>query len=292
VYPANLCYRPSVATIIPTAMALIDVTSSAPARRLPDALTDLREGLAHWELWVMLGWNDIRQRYRRSIVGPFWITISMAAMIGGLGYMYAGLFNQKLDEYLVYLAAGIIVFNFISSVLTDGTHVFISSARPILQAKAPMSIYVYQMIWRNILIFLHNISIMVILVVVFQVKLGLGVLLALAGLALLTVNGVWAGLLLGALSARFRDIPPIVASLMQVAFFLTPIFWKREHLPDREAFVDLNPFYYFVEVVRMPLLGHTPPARVWLVVLAMTVVGGLVSLLFFARYRRRIAYWV
>ena len=263
-----------------------------PKRRLNEALGDLVEGLARWQLWVLLGWNDIRQRYRRSIVGPFWITISMAVMIGGLGYMYAELFNQRLDEYLVYLAAGIIVFNLMSSVLTDGTQVFISSARAILQAKAPLSIYVYQMIWRNMLIFLHNISIQLILLIIFQVKIGPSVVLALAGLFLIMINSIWAAILLGGLSARFRDIPPIVASLMQVAFFLTPIFWKRENLPNREAFVDLNPFYYFIEVVRMPLLGQIPPLRIWLVVAAMTCVGGLISLVFFARYRRRIAYWI
>ena len=268
------------------------MTSSAPRRRLTEALHDLVEGFARWQLWVLLGWNDIRQRYRRSIVGPFWITISMAAMIGGVGYMYAGLFGQKLDEYLVYLAAGIIVFNLISSVMTDGTYVFIASSRAILQAKAPLSIYVYQMIWKNFLIFLHNVTIQIILLIAFQVQVGMGVVLALAGLLLIMVNSIWAGLLLGALSARFRDIPPIVASLMQVAFFLTPIFWKREHLPNREAFVDLNPFYYFIELVRMPLLGQIPPAHMWLVVLAMTCIGGIVSLLFFARYRRRIAYWI
>jgi homopolymeric O-antigen transport system permease protein len=273
-------------------MVSVDVKSSAPNRQLQEALLDLYHGLAHWQLWGLLGWNDIRQRYRRSIVGPFWITISMAAMIGGIGYMYAGLFGQKLDDYLVYLAAGIIVFNLISNVLTDGTQVFIASTRAILQAKAPLSIYVYQIIWRNILIFFHNIWIQVILILVFRVDVGFAVLLAFAGLFLLIVNSTWVALILGVLSARFRDVPPIVASLMQVAFFLTPIFWKPEHLPNREAFVELNPFYYFIEVVRMPLLGQIPPARMWWVVLGVTCVCGVVSLLFFARYRKRIAYWV
>jgi ABC-2 type transport system permease protein/lipopolysaccharide transport system permease protein len=273
-------------------MVSIDAKSSAPNRQPREALLDLYHGLAHWQLWGLLGWNDIRQRYRRSVVGPFWITISMAAMIGGIGYMYAGLFGQKLDDYLVYLAAGVIVFNLISNILTEGTYVFISSSRAILQAKAPLSIYLYQMLWRNLLIFFHNITIQVILIVAFLVPVGFGVLLAFAGLFLVIVNSMWVALILGVLSARFRDVPPIVASLMQVAFFLTPIFWRPEHLPNRQAFVELNPFYYFIEVVRMPMLGQVPPARLWLVVLGVTAVCGVVSLVFFARYRKRIAYWI
>ena len=166
------------------------------------------------------------------MLGPFWITLSMAAMIGGIGYMYAGLFGQKLDEYIVYLAAGVIVFSLISSVVVDGTQVFITSARAILQTRAPISIYVYQMVWKNILIFGHNILIHLILLIALQVKVGAVLLLALAGLVIIIINSIWLALILGGLSARFRDVPPTVASLIQLAFFLTPIFWKPDQLPE------------------------------------------------------------
>jgi ABC-type polysaccharide/polyol phosphate export permease len=125
-----------------------------------------------------------------------------------------------------------------------------------------------------------------------RIDLGWNFFLAFAGLFLIMLSGVWVGVMLGALSARFRDVPPIVGSILQIAFFLTPIMWLPSALSDRAAFVYLNPFYYLVEIVRMPLLGKTPELSIWLVVIGMNCVGTLVALFFFARYRERVAYWV
>src|SRR2546421_12753681 len=104
--------------------------SGTASRRsgLPEAVADLTEGLKLWELWCSLGWHDIRQRYRRSIVGPFWLTLSMGIMVAGLAYLYAGLFGQDVESYLPYVATGIIIFTMISSLASDGSTVFIGSA--------------------------------------------------------------------------------------------------------------------------------------------------------------------
>jgi ABC-2 type transport system permease protein len=269
------------------------VSGTVPQRsRLREAAADLMAGVKLWELWSTLGWHDIRQRYRRSFVGPFWLTLSMAVMVAGLAYLYGGMFGQKTATYLPYVATGMIVFSLISSIANEGAVVFIGSSNLILQLKAPLSVYVYQMVWRNLLIFAHNISIYVIVLLVVPVPLGWNFFLAFAGLFLLLLNGVWISVTLGALSARFRDIPPIVGSILQVAFFLTPIFWLPSALPDRALFVQLNPFYYLVEIIRMPLLGQTPELTVWLVAIGLNVLSALVAIFFFARYRERVAYWV
>jgi len=260
--------------------------------RLPEAIADLIGGLKLWQLWSALGWHDIRQRYRRSVVGPFWLTLSMGIMVAGLAYLYGGLFGQGTESYLPYVATGMIVFSLITSIASEGSSVFIASSSLLLQLRAPLSIYIYQMIWRNLIIFAHNISIYVVIVIFAKVPIGWNILLSLVGLFMIVLIGVWIGVTLGGLSARFRDVPPIVTSVMQVAFFLTPIFWSPDSLPSRALFVHLNPFYYLIEVVRMPLLGTTPPLSIWLVVIGMNCVGALVSVTFYARYRARIAYWV
>jgi ABC-2 type transport system permease protein/lipopolysaccharide transport system permease protein len=256
------------------------------------AVQDIVSGLRAYELWTTIGWQDIRQRYRRSVVGPFWITISMAAMIVGLSYLYSGLFDQQFFHYISYVALGIIVFSLISTIFTESADVFISSARIILQTKVAFSVYVYRMIWRNLLFFAHNFIIYFLLVLFGFVTVGPLALLAVAGLFFIAFNGIWIGLVLGPMSARFRDVPPIITSFMQLAFFLTPVFWRPEQMQGRPAFVLLNPFYYMVELVRMPLLGQMPTARMWIVSIAMSCIGALVGILFFARYRRRVAYWV
>src|SRR5262245_22696316 len=260
--------------------------------RLLVAIDDLVGGLKHWQLWSTLGWHDIRQRYQRSVVGPFWLTLSMGVMVAGLAYLYAELLGQKIEDYLPYVATGMIVFNLISSLAAEGSMVFITPAPLILQLRAPLSLYVYQMLWRNLLIFAHNITIYAVVLLFLKIDLGWNFFLAFLGLFLVMLNGFWVGITLGGLSARFRDVPPIVASVMQVAFFLTPVFWTPASLPGRGLFVYLNPFYYLVEVIRMPLLGQTPTLDMWLIVIGFNVASALVAMVFYTRYRARIAYWV
>ncbi|HMK80980.1 MAG TPA: ABC transporter permease [Xanthobacteraceae bacterium] len=256
------------------------------------AMGDLIEGLGMWELWSTLAWHDIRQRYRRSVIGPFWLTLSMGVMIAGLAYLYAALLHQDIHAYLPYVATGMIVFSLISTLASEGATIFIGSASLILQLRAPLSIYVYQMVWRNLLIFFHNISIYALIVLFVRVDIGWNILLAVVGLFLLTLSGVWVGIILGGISARFRDVPPIVGSIMQVAFFLTPVFWTADSLSGRALFVHFNPFYYFIEIVRMPLLGKTPPPEIWLGATTVAVVSFLVAIAMYPRFRARVAYWV
>jgi ABC-type polysaccharide/polyol phosphate export permease len=283
-----------MAVMVETSSTVQTTGSHAVTRHsaLSAAVGDFIDGLKRWELWLTLGWHDIHQRYRRSVVGPFWLTLSMGMMIGGLAYLYSGLFGQSLQQYLPYVATGIIVFSLLTSMFNEGSDVFIASAKTILQTRAPLSIYVYQMLWRNVLIFGHNMCIYLILIPFFDIKLGWATLLAVPGLFLVVAIGFAVGITLGTLSARFRDVPPVVASVMQVAFFLTPVFWTAATLKGREAFVHLNPFYYLLEIIRMPLLGEAPSLMMWLVVIAMTCASTLAALIFFSRYRARIAYWV
>ena len=256
------------------------------------ALRDVVEGAGAFRLWGMLGWQDIRQRYRRSTLGPFWLTISMGALVGGLGVLYSGLFKMDIADYLPFVAAGLILWGLISGLITEGCAAFIGAEGIIKQVSLPLSVHVYRVVWRNIIVFAHNVIIYVVAAVFFSIHPGWVGLLILPGLALLCLNGVWMGLLLGLVSARFRDVPQIVASVVQVTFFLTPIIWKPELLPDRAFILEFNPFFHLLELVRAPSLGQAPGLGSWLVTLGITLGGWLVTLLMYRRYRWRVAYWV
>ena len=109
---------------------------------------------------------------------------------------------------------------------------------------------------------------------------------------IICATGGWVSILLGMICARFRDVPQIVASFIQVAFFLTPIIWKPELLVDRIGFVQFNPFFHFVELIRAPLLGNAPNTISWIVTLGITLAGWLITFIIFRRFRNRIAYWI
>ncbi len=261
--------------------------------QLQRAWRDLRDGWRLRSLWGTLAMQDIRQRYRRSKLGPFWLTISMGVMISALGLLYGTLFKIELGNFLPYVAAGFVVWGLMSGFVMDSTSSFIAAEGLIRQLSVPLSVHVYRDIWRNLLIFAHNIWIFVVISFWFGIFPGpVSFALALLGVSVLAFNALWLGLLLGLLSARFRDIPQIIASVIQVTFFLTPIIWQADMLPERAIVLSWNPFYHYLELVRAPLLGELPSFFNWVAVLLMTGTGWLLTIIIYAKYRWRIAYWV
>ena len=141
------------------------------------AWNDVSEGLRQWELWGVLGLQDIRQRYRRSILGPFWVTLSMGMMIGGLGVIYSTIFKTSDAFYVPYLATGLIVWTLITGLIADGCICFSGGGEWIKQLPAPLCSYVFRMIWRNLIIFCHNMVIYFVVIVAYAMWPGFANLL-------------------------------------------------------------------------------------------------------------------
>ena len=257
------------------------------------AWADFRASLVNWRMWLLLGMNDIRQRYRRSRLGQFWITLAMATTILSMGLLYAYLFKLPLAQYLPYLGTSFVVWGLVSSVVLDSCSVFIGAEGFLRQVPMAKSVFVHRMLVRNVVIFVHNVVILPPLFIIFGVPLGWSLLLALLGLIVILLNGIWVGLLLGTVCARFRDMPQIIASAMQVIFYLTPVMWRPAQLPSKiSQLSNLNPFQSFLDIVRDPLLGHLPPLLAWQVVGVVTILGYAIAILFFSRFRARIVYWL
>jgi ABC-2 type transport system permease protein len=278
-----------------------DVALAQPAGRTwGAALADLRRGWEQRSLWGHLGWQDIRQRYRRSFLGPIWISITMAITAIALGVLYAGLFDIDIDVLLPHLLVGFIVWNFIAGCINEGAEVFTSNVGLITHLPAPLSVHLYRLVWRQTLFFLHNLAVYVVMLFIFPQHLHWTALAVLPAFALLALNGAWAALLLGIVSTRFRDLVPIIQSIMQLAFFMTPIVWIYQDLLDstnptvreRATLAELNPFLHFLEIVRAPLLGQDQQLHHWSVVLAITVVGWALTMFVLRLYRARVPYWV
>ena len=256
------------------------------------AWRDLVNSLGSWQLWVYVGLQDIRLRYRRSALGPFWVTLSLAVTIVGVGVFYSGIFQSEVHVYLPYFATGFILWAYITGLIIEGCLVFIQDGSYIRQLPAPLLTYLFKTTWRAIIIFAHNFVIFVAVALYFRIWAGWAYLQAVFGFMLLTLNGMWMALFLGTLSGRYRDVPPIVQSSVAVLFFLTPVLWDRQAAKQYSSFVDFNPFFHLIEVVRAPLLGTPAPLLSWLVASVMALLGSSFAFLFFSRYRRRIAYWV
>lgn len=264
-------------------------------QRIALAAADLAEGARLWRLMWELGFADIRLRYRGSVLGPFWLTISTAIMVGAMAFLYAVLFHTDVKTYLPYLTVSMIFWTFLSSMVTEGCACFTGGESLIKSTRMPFSVHAARCIIRNTIILGHNLIVIIGLYLIMWKPVSFYALWAIPALLVWLVDGFALSLLFGALCARFRDVPQIIAALMQIAFFLTPIMFYPDAFKGHATvtfFMDLNPFLYILEIIRAPLLGT--PLGIFAVMkallISLVVIG--ISLLGFARARGRIAYWV
>lgn len=261
---------------------------------LAAAWGDVRVALQRHHIITTLGWQDVATRYRRSRVGAFWLTINILVMITTLGLVFGTLFRQPMAEMLPYLAIGLIVWGFLSTLINEGCTSFIAAQDTILQVRMPLFTHVMRVVWRNIIILAHNLLILPPLFLLFMKPLSPLALWALPGLVLLILNASWIMLALAVACARFRDLTQIAQNGVQVMFYVTPIIWSAALLPAHAgtALLDFNPFYHLINIVRAPLLGEVASILNWTVATLMALVGWVLALAFFGRYHKRIAYWL
>jgi lipopolysaccharide transport system permease protein len=270
---------------------LRDLDATLPRRR-ERALEDLRLGFARWRLAWALARGDLKHRYRGSILGPLWLTISTAAMLFGTGFLYARLFQMDITDYLPWLAVSLIVWSMLAQIVVDSCGSFTQAEAVIRQIPLPYTVHVLRGQFNSGLVAAHNLPLVFLVFWLFGQEPKWTWLLIVPGLAVIAIAGFAAAVLLGMISARFRDIPPIATSFMQLAFFLSPVIWKPELLGSSARWLPLNPFFSMMEIVRAPLLGETGGPYVWLVALTSAGLLAAAAAALFVRFRGRIAFWV
>ncbi|WP_165784503.1 ABC transporter permease [Zhengella mangrovi] len=257
-------------------------------------MRDIRGALDKAEFALLLGWNDIAKRYRRSFFGGFWLTISMAILIGTLGLIFGALFGLPLAEYLPHVSVGLIFWAFMSGAITEGCSAFIQSQNIILQIRLPFFLHVIRVFFRNLVTLGHNILIYPLVMLIVAKGPGITVLLAIPGFILMALNLLWIMTVLSVLCARYRDLIQIVQNLLQVLFYATPIMWLPETLAGKPIIevLKFNPFYHLLAIVRDPLTGSPPETVSWTVCIAGAIAGWLIALLVLGRSRRHIPFWL
>lgn len=260
----------------------------------PSAVRDIMATFKQLALVGMLGWQDVRHRYKRSSLGAFWVTISTGIMIAVMSVIFGKIFQLPLSEFLPYLALGMIFWSFISSCLSEGGQCFIVAQPIIKQLKIPLFVHVCRILWKNIIILAHNVVIIPIVMLVVMKPIYWIALLSIPGFLLIIVNLAWIMLLLSILCARYRDMQPMITSILQIFFYLTPIMWmpNRFSAHASQYLIIPNPFYNLLSIIRSPLLGQYPTTLNWLICLGLALCGWGITLIIYSRYRHRIAYWL
>ena len=281
---------------IPQTPAVAPAIERGRPSRLAPVYADLIAGTGRWHLWRALAWKDIKGRYRRTVIGPFWTVLSTAILVATLGVVYSLLWHEDIAVYLPYFCAGYISWYLFSTIINESGTALILEEATVKSIRVPYSVFIFRVIARNVVVFAHNLVIFAALVLIFRKPVGWQIVLMPVGLLLSLPTYFWVSLLLATICARFRDLIQLVLNLTSILFFVTPIFFEPSRLAGSRfatfLLVTANPAYHLVEVIRAPLLGKTPDLLTYVYLVGMALFGFAVLLLFLRRVYGRIAYWL
>ena len=221
--------------------------------------------------------------------------MSMAITVYTIGFLYAHLFRTGIAQYYPFLVAGMLSWSLIANIIPELGETFITSDSLLKQIKLPYTLYIHRVVARNIIIFFHNLAVIIPIWLWFpeSARVNLQTLFLIPSLFIIYVNAVSVGLILAMIGARYRDMAQVIKSLIQVAFFVTPIMWNPTILPIKyQQFMYFNPFYIFVELIREPLIGFPISWITLSIALTITFVSLFICSTMFVRYRARIIYWL
>lgn len=263
------------------------------SHRSPRAgLKDIQESIRLFPLVFFLAYGDLQARYRRSVLGPWWLTLGTAVGTAGLGLIWSELFKLDRAVFVPALTAGLILWQLLSGCITESTTTFWRQASLIRNVRLPLAIHPLQMVVKHCINFLHVVPVFVLVAIIFKVPVNLNTLLALPCLLICLGNLLWITMLFSMLGARFRDLEYLLNAGMPILMFLSPVFYRPSYLPITGKLIWLNPLSHFIELVRYPALGTVPPFAVVATNIVILIVGSVVTLRVFNRKHDRIAYWV
>lgn len=258
--------------------------------------TDLREGLERRHLWLNLAWKDIRSRYRRTVIGPFWTVLSTATLVAALGFVNSTLWHIEISTYLPFFCAGYISWLLFITIVGESGPSLIAAEAAVKAIRIPYSVFTFRLLTRNLIVFGHNLLVFIVVALIFRIKPSMNMLFLPVGLALAVLNYLWISLLLAVICARFRDVIQLIANLSTILFFITPIFWQPSQLDSvpvaRFILADANFTYHLVDVIRAPLLGKAPAPLSFVYLAVAAFLGFTLTALFLRRFYGRIAYWL
>ena len=253
---------------------------------------DIVQSFIRTPLWITLGWYDFELQYRRAFIGPLWEVIIVGVWVVGLGLLFSRLLGDDRGDYLVYMGAGVVLWQYISSTLTTGANVFVANSRQIVSINNPLFTYVLRNVIEHLVKFSIHSLVFVAVMILTRTPVKPVMLLAVPGFAILVVTTLWAVPLLGFIGTRYRDFTHLLRAGMRFLFFATPVFWYADGLDDRAYLAQYNPFTHFLEIVRAPLTGDYASMASWAVVLSINAVGIAIMFVMYNRLRRSLTLWI
>lgn len=257
-----------------------------------EGVQDVVQGLKRLGMAFFFAWGDTKARYRRSVLGPWWMVLSTAVSVAGLGFLWSMLLKDDPVKLVPSLTVGLVVWQFLSGCILESPSIFSRNAHFIRNIKIPFFVFPLQLLLRQLINLAHNAVVIVAVVAFFGISLSYAQLLIVPGLLIVVLNLAWISMLVAMVGARFRDAEQIISAFMPLMFFLSPVIFRPSQLSMAQEIIWLNPFSYFIALVRDPIMGTVPPVFVYQVSIAAACVGSLFTLYMLGKHRRHISFWI
>ena len=256
------------------------------------AVVDMAVGLGRWRTSYKLGLQDIELRYKRSVLGPFWISAALVATVLALSFVFGQVFQSDFVSFVSFIGAGMLAWQLILALVNESCNAVMEHTAFLQNVRMPLTVISGRILFRNAIVFAHNFVAMVGLLWIFGAAFTPSLIEAIPGAGVILLLGYFLAMALGPLCARFRDVPLVISSVMQMIFFMTPIFWKPSAFSHRPMFVGANPFYHLIELVRAPMLGGHATQLNWQVSLWCCAGVALLALVVVSLTRKRLNLWL
>jgi homopolymeric O-antigen transport system permease protein len=256
------------------------------------AIRDVRDSVKLLNMALYFAWSDTKARYRRSVLGPFWIVLGTAFGVTGLAYLWSEILKVDRATLVPSLTIGLVVWFFISGVFADAPSAFVRNAHIIRNIRSPFLIFALQLLIRQLITFGHNFLLVAVVMAIYVRNWSWIQLLFFPGIILVCVNLLWITTVMATLGARFRDLEPLVGAIMPMLFFLSPVVYRPEYLPADSLVLLCNPLAYFITALREPLQGVVPQTYIYVGLVLMAPVGWTLALSILAHRYTRIAFWM
>lgn len=244
------------------------------------------------ELWFYLAWLDIKLKYKRTKLGPWWMVLFSFISVVCLAMLGTLLFNVKFGNFFPYLATGMIIWIYISTIISDSCFIYMSQANMIKNTNIPLLNFSLRMFSKNTIVFGHSLILVLLIVLYYKIPITWNILLVLPAFLIFMVTGVSLSVVLGFLATRFRDIQQLVQSMLGLLAYMTPIMWQPEMLGGRAYLVNFNPLTHFVAIMRDPFLAKTPSLLNYGVSISVSIFLLFLASKLFTKYRKRIVHWL
>lgn len=207
-----------------------------------------------YQVWSHLGWRDLRVRFSRTRLGPWWSTLAQSVLVIGIATATSLIAQENFREHLLRVSVSLLVWTFIANVILESIDVFSLERGLLLNTRINELSFSYRIVWRQVLLSLYSFPIPVVCAVVsstFSPRLFLlPIFVALTGAALVTPS-----FLVGYITLRRRDFVQIIPPLVQFGFFFSPVMWQVPTSGRLAALSTFNPLAWTMEGVRDLVLG-------------------------------------